>query len=78
MIGFEVEHYRVRLPFVGCVSKEVDKISRQSSMEDKRNLEKCSYVFRGNFVHSTWKSAMEILQDKIVGISPAGKVCVHC
>ncbi|KAJ7393703.1 hypothetical protein OS493_003361 [Desmophyllum pertusum] len=43
-------------------------------MADKYELNKCSYVFRGSFVHSTSKNVMEILQDKIIGISPSGKI----
>lgn len=46
----------------------------QSNMADKYQLKKCSYVFRGNFVHSTSENALEILPDKILGISPSGKV----
>ena len=46
------------------------------NMADKYELNKCSYVFRGSFVHSTSKNVMEILQDKIIGISPSGKVCM--
>jgi len=47
-----------------------------SNMADGFEWKKCSYVFRGTFVHSTAENAMEIMQDKIVGISLSGKVCV--
>lgn len=43
-------------------------------MEDTFELKKCSYVFRGTFVHSTPQNEMEIMQDKILGISTSGKV----
>ena len=43
-------------------------------MADEYELKKCSYVFRGNFVHSTSQNEMEIMQDKILGISTSGKV----
>lgn len=46
----------------------------QSNMADKYQFKKCSYVFRGNFVHSTSENALEILPDKILGISPSGKI----
>ena len=44
-------------------------------MADKFEWKKCSYVFRGTFVHSTQHNVMEIMQDKIIGISLSGKVC---
>ena len=47
---------------------------RESNMADKYELKKCSYVFRGSFVHSTSQNAMEIMQDKLVGVSTSGKV----
>ena len=47
-----------------------------SNMADGFEGKKCSNVFRGTFVHSTSQNAMEIMQDKIVGISLSGKVCV--
>lgn len=46
----------------------------QSNMADKYQFKKCSYVFRGNFVHSTSENALEILPDKILGINPSGKI----
>ena len=46
------------------------------NMADGFERKKCSNVFRGTFVHSTSQNAMEIMQDKIVGISLSGKVCV--
>ena len=47
---------------------------KESNMADKYELKKCSYVFRGSFVHSTSQNAMEIMQDKLVGVSTSGKV----
>jgi len=43
-------------------------------MADKYELKKCSYVFRGSFVHATSENVMEIMQDKLVGVSTSGKV----
>ena len=45
-----------------------------SNMADKYDWKKCSYVFRGTFVHSTPENVMKIMKDKIMGISLSGKV----
>ncbi|KAL9985856.1 hypothetical protein ACROYT_G008305 [Oculina patagonica] len=44
------------------------------AVADKFEWKKCSYVFRGTFVHSTPQNEMEIMQDKILGISTSGKI----
>lgn len=43
-------------------------------MVDKYQFKKCLYVFCGNFVYFIFENVLEILLDKILGISLFGKV----
>lgn len=38
------------------------------------SMQSLAHIFRGTFVHSTWTSPMEVLQDHLLGVSDSGKV----
>nr|XP_036847190.1 guanine deaminase [Manis javanica] len=37
-------------------------------------MQSLAHIFRGTFVHSTWTSPMEVLQDHLLGVSDSGKI----